>query len=180
MSIFDEAQQLEHLTVIGKSLIKYAMSLEPGIVFERQNDWWLANYERNFVGFQFHWTNSVSITLSLYGTPEEQFQQDILPVKKGKFNYSRCRLTDENQLMPATVSIWRAHQLFYELRSNETGTLLLLDEADVDRDNWLRPRPGLNDTKGNDNITVTETTAWYDEVRAFIKKNKIIDSSILT
>jgi len=40
MSIFNEVQQLEHLTVIGKSLIKYAMSIEPGIVFERKADWW--------------------------------------------------------------------------------------------------------------------------------------------
>ena len=65
MSIFNEVQQLEHLTVIGKSLIKYAMSIEPGIVFKRKVDWWLPDDEQNFVGFQFQWTNALSITISL-------------------------------------------------------------------------------------------------------------------
>ena len=33
MSIFNEVQQLEELAVIGKALIKYAISIEPGLVF---------------------------------------------------------------------------------------------------------------------------------------------------
>lgn len=177
MSIFDEAQQLEHLTVIAKSLIKYSMSLEPGIVFERHRNWWLSNPEKNFVGFQFHWSNEVSITLSLYGAPEEQFRQNDLAVKRAKFDYSICRITEEFQLMPATVCIWRAHQLFHQKRSRESGALLLLDENEASRDDWLRPRPGFPSYDTGE-ITVTETTEWYDEVKDFMKRNKILDSSI--
>ena len=86
MSIFDEVQQMEHLTVIGKSLIKYAMSIEPGLVFERNAVGWIPNDERNFVGFRFQWTDSLSITLSLYGSPKEHLVQDDLDIKKGKCN----------------------------------------------------------------------------------------------
>ena len=129
MSIFNEVQQLEELTVIGKALVKYAVSIEPGLVFKRQGSWWIPPVERNFVGFQFQWTDGLSIRLSLYGSPDEQFQQDDLIVRKSRFNYSKCRLTDENQLMAATVCIWRAHQLFYRERSVENGALVLIDEA---------------------------------------------------
>ena len=129
MSIFNEVQQLEELTVIGKALVKYAISIEPGLVFERQDNWWIPPVERNFVGFQFQWSDTLSIRLSLYGSPDEQFQQDDLVVRKSRFNYSKCRLTDENQLMAATVCIWRAHQLFHRERSIETGGLVLVDEA---------------------------------------------------
>ena len=129
MSIFNEVQQLEELAVIGKALVKYAISIEPGLVFERQDSWWIPPVERNFVGFQFQWSDTLSIRLSLYGPPEEQFQQDDLIVRKSRFNYSKCRLTDENQLMAATVCIWRAHQLFHRERSIETGGLVLVDQA---------------------------------------------------
>lgn len=129
MSIFSEVQQLEELTVIGKALVKYAISIEPGLVFERQDSWWIPPVEKNFVGFQFQWSDTLGIRLSLYGSPDEQFQQDDLIVRKSRFNYSKCRLTDENQLMAATVCIWRAHQLFHRERSIETGGLVLIDEA---------------------------------------------------
>ena len=178
MSIFDEAQQVEHLAVIAKSLIKYSMSLEPGLAFERHSNWWLAGSDKNFVGFQFHWTNVVSITLSLYGPPDEQFKQDDLGIKQARFDYSICRITEEYQLMAATVCIWRAHQLFHAPREKVAGTLELVDAADANRDNWLRPRPGLPNYDDNSEITVSETTEWYDEVKAFMRRNKIIDSSI--
>ncbi len=177
MSIFNEAQQLEHLAVIGKSLIRYTMSLEPGIVFERHRDWWLSTPDKNFVGFQFHWFNTVSITLNLFGNPEEQFKQTDLPIKSTKFNRSVCHLTEESQLMAATVSIWRSHQLFRGAREGDHGALLLQDESESSRDEWLRPRPGLPG-QDRESVTVSETTEWYDEVKAFMKKNKIIDSSI--
>jgi hypothetical protein len=137
MSIINEAQQLEELAVIGKALIRYATSLEPGIVFERQDGWWLPEIDKNFIGFQFHWTNMLSITLSLYGSPDEQFSQSDLILKKGRFNYSRCRVTDENQLMAACVCIWRAHQLFHRERWEENGPLLLIDEANNGHSDWL-------------------------------------------
>jgi hypothetical protein len=177
MSIFNEAQQLEHLTVIAKSLIRYTMSLEPGIVFERHQNWWLTTPDRNFVGFQFHWSSRVSITLNLYGSPEEQFKQDDLPILGTKFSRSICHVTEEYQLMAASVSIWRAHQLFHGANEQSPGGLILLNESESNYDDWLRPRPGLpNNDKGS--ISVSETTQWYDEVKAFMKKNKIIDSSI--
>ncbi|MDH3538079.1 MAG: hypothetical protein OER87_20220, partial [Gammaproteobacteria bacterium] len=109
MSIFNEVQQLEELAVIGKALIKYASRIEPGLVFERQGGWWLPAIEKNFVGFQFRWSDALSITLSLYGTPEEQFKQDDLIIRKAKFNYCKCIVTDASQLMAASVCIWRAH-----------------------------------------------------------------------
>ncbi len=141
MSIFNEVQQLEELTVIGKALIKYAISIEPGLVFERHDGWWLPPIEKNFIGFQFQWSDMVSISMSLYGSPDEQFKQNDLTIKKGKFNYSKCRLTDENQLMAATVCTWRAHQLFHKERHVETGGLFLLDEAQAEHTDWLRSSP---------------------------------------
>ena len=132
MSIFNEVQQLEELAVIGKALIKYAISIEPGLVFERQDGWWLPSIERNFIGFRFHWSDMVSITLSLYGSPDEQFKQDDLIIKQGKFNYSKTLLTDECQLMAATVCTWRAHQLFHKERHIETGGLILIDEVEAE------------------------------------------------
>ncbi|MGD2172035.1 MAG: hypothetical protein PVI79_00525 [Gammaproteobacteria bacterium] len=179
MSIFNEVQQLEELAAIGKALVKYANSIEPGLVFERQGGWWLPPIEKNFVGFQFQWTEMLSITLSLYGSPEEQFRQDDLIIKKGKFNYSKCRITDENQLMPASVCIWRAHKLFHQERHIESGALLLVDEKENERSDWLRPRPTEEQLEGSQASLQSETGRWYDEVRAFMKKNKIIDSSII-
>ncbi len=177
MSIFNEAQQLEHLTVMAKSLVRYSMSLEPGISFERQDDWWLPNNETNFVGFQFHWSTQVSITLSLYGSPQEQLKHSSVNLRKSKFNCSALHITSEDQLMAATVGIWRAFQLFNSQRNQKNGALLLLDEAEADRDCWLRPRPGFTLPDQTD-VSVTETTEWYDEVKNFMKQNKIIDSSI--
>ncbi len=179
MSIFNEAQQLEELSVIAKALIKYAVSLEPGLYFERQDGWWLPVIEKNFVGFQFKWSDNLSITLSLYGSPEEQFRQKDLVVKKSKFNYSKCRIIDENQLMAATVCIWRAHQLFHRERGIETGGLMLVDEAETEHTDWLRPRPGEPSRNGFERNSSSETREWYNEVRDFMKKNKIIDSSII-
>lgn len=179
MSIFNEVQQLEELTVIGKALIKYAISIEPGLVFERQGGWWLPTIEKNFVGFQFQWTDMLSITLSLYGSPEEQFKQKDLIIKKGKFNYSKCRVTDENQLMAASVCIWRANQLFHRERPIESGALLMVDEAETGHVDWLRPRPRETSINGCEHPSMTETSKWYKEVRDFMKKNKIIDSSII-
>ena len=177
MSIFNEAQQLEHLTVIAKSLIRYTMSLEPGIVFERHRNWWLTTPDRNFIGFQFHWFNTVSITLNLFGTPEEQFRQEDLPIVSTRFDRSICHLTEEHQLMAATVCIWRSHQLFHGTREEPKGALLLQDETETSKEDWLRPRPGMPGHKQG-SVSVSETTEWYDEVKAFMKKNKIIDSSI--
>ena len=133
MSIFNEAQQLEELAVIGKALIKYAISIEPGLTFERQDGWWLPSIEKNFIGFRFHWSDMVSITLSLYGSPDEQFKQEDLIIKKGKYNYSKTLLTQENQLMAATVCAWRAHQLFHKERHIETGGLRLVDELETEQ-----------------------------------------------
>lgn len=133
MSIFNEAQQLEELAVIGKALIKYAISIEPGLVFERHDGWWLPSIDRNFIGFRFHWSDMVSITLSLYGSPDEQFKHDDLIINKGKFNYSKTLLTEESQLMAATVCAWRAHQLFYKERHIETGGLRLVDEVEAEQ-----------------------------------------------
>ena len=179
MSIFNEVQQLEHLTVIGKSLIKYATSIEPGIVFKRKVDWWLPDDEQNFVGFQFQWTNTLSITLSLYGMPYEQFKQDDLVIKKGKFNNSECRITDEHQLMAASVCIWRAHQLFHQGSGRNAGALLLADEVKTVNKNWLRPRPDEVTSMDCGNPYLRDTSNWYSEVRDFMKKNKIIDSSLI-
>ena len=179
MSIFNEVQQLEHLTVIGKSLIKYAMSIEPGIVFKRDVDWWLPDGEQNFVGFQFQWTTSLSITISLYGMPHEQFKQDDLVIRKGKFNNSECRITDANQLMAASVCIWRAHQLFHQGSGRNAGALLLADEVKTVNKNWLRPRPDDVVDMDCGNPYLKDTSNWYSEVRDFMKKNKIIDSSLI-
>jgi hypothetical protein len=179
MSILNEVQQLEHLTVIGKSLIKYAMSIEPGIVFERKADWWMPQGDEQFVGFQFQWTDALSITISLYGMPQEQFKQDDLIIKKGKSNYSECRVTDENQLMAASVCIWRAHQLFHQGSGRNNGALLLADEVKTVNKNWLRPRPDEVTTMDCGNPYLMDTRNWYSEVRDFMKKNKIIDSSLI-
>jgi hypothetical protein len=179
MSIFDEVQQLEHLTVIGKSLIKYAMSIEPGIVFERKIDWWIPHGDQDFVGFQFQWTNALSITINLHGMPQEQFKQDDLVIKKGRFNNSECRVTDENQLMAASVCIWRAHQLFHQGSARNSGALFLADEVKTVNKNWLRPRPDEVATMDCGNPYLIETSKWYSEVRDFMRKNKIIDSSLI-
>ena len=165
MSIFNEVQQLEELTVIGKALIKYAISIEPGLVFERHDGWWMPPMEKNFIGFQFQWTDMVSITLSLYGSPAEQFKQNDLTIRKGKFNYSKCRLTDEHQLMAATVCTWRAHQLFHTERHIETGGLLLLDEAQAEYSGWVRSPSQA--AKSN-----TRDYAWVSELRGSFSKSE--------
>lgn len=179
MSILNEVQQLEHLTVIGKALIKYAMSIEPGIVFERKSEWWRPPGDQDFVGFQFQWSNALSITISLYGTPQEQFKQDDLVINKGRFNNSECRVTDENQLMAASVCIWRAHQLFHRGSARNNCALLIADEVKTVNTNWLRPRPDEVTNMNPGNPYLLETSKWYGEVRDFMKKNKIIDSSII-
>ncbi len=179
MSILDEAQQLEELAVIAKSLIKYASSLEPGVVFERQRDWWLATPEHNFVGFRFRWSGQVSVDLSLCGEPDEQFRRGELVVRPARFGYSRCTLTHADQLMAASVCIWRAHRLFHMDRSNEVGALLLADEHEVGREGWLRPRPQPVDPDDNYTVTRAETTAWYRDVKEFMKANRLIDPSVL-
>ena len=179
MSIFNEVQQLEHLAVIGKSLIKYATSIEPGIVFERKADWWIPQGDLDFVGFQFQWTDALSITISLFGMPQEQFKQDDLVIKKGMCNNSECRITDENQLMAASVCIWRAHQLFHKGSGRNNGALLLSDEVKTVNRNWLRPRPDEITTMNCSNPYLADTSNWYGEVRDFMKKNKIIDSSLI-
>ena len=179
MKIYNEAQQLEELAVIAKALIRYSASIEPGLVFERQGGWWLPPIEKNFVGFQFQWSDTLSIMISLYGTPAEQFRHDELVVKKGKFNYSKCRITEESQLMPATVCIWRAHQLFHQERHVESGALLLADEQEISHEDWLRPRPQVSKLDDQQQPTAEETRQWYGEVRDFMKKNQIIDSSII-
>jgi hypothetical protein len=179
MSIFDEVQQLEHLAVIGKSLIKYAMSIEPGVVFARKADWWMPHGDQDFVGFQFQWTNALSITISLYGMPQEQFQQDDLMIKQGLFNNSECRVIDENQLMAASVCIWRAHQLFNQGSARKSSALLLTDEVKPVNKNWLRPRPDEVTTMDYGNPYLRDTSKWYSEVRDFMRKNKIIDSSLI-
>ena len=180
MSIFDEAQQLEHLAVIGKSLVKYAMSLEPGMVFDRKSGGWLPKNGSSFVGFQFQWSNNVSIILTLHGLPEEQFVQNDLALKKGGYNSSRCRITKVSQLMAASVCIWRAHTLYNQERSQESGKLMLIDETESDVSDWLRPRP--DDATDDDPSlpNVAETREWYSEVKNFMKKNKLIDSSIVS
>ena len=179
MRIFNEVQQLEELTVIGKAMIKYAMSLEPGLVFERQDGWWLPAIEKNFIGFQFHWSDTLSITLNLYGSPEEQFQQNDLILKQGRFNFSRCQLTEESQLMAATVCIWRAHQLFHRERHIETGSLRLLEDEHNEFEGWLRPRPQQVTAKEGCNPYSNETIRWYDEVREFMQRNRVFGSSII-
>lgn len=175
MSILDEAQQLEEMTVIAKSLVKYAISLEPGIVFERQRGWWLATPEHNFVGFRFRWSGQVSIDLSLRGEPDEQFRQSGLVVRPARFGYSRCNVTSEDQLMAASVCIWRAHQLFHMERSREVGALLLADEHEVGREGWLRPRPEAAHPDEVVTVTRAEITAWYRDVREFMKANQLMD-----
>ncbi len=179
MSILDEAQQLEELTVIAKSLIRYAVSLEPGIVFERHRGWWLATPEHNFVGFRFRWSGQVSIDLSLRGEPDEQFRQTGLIVRPARFGYSRCTVGGEDQLMAASVCIWRAHQLFHMDRSREVGALLLADEHEIARDGWLRPRPDAANPGDNYTVTRAETTAWYRDVKEFMKANRLMDPSVL-
>ncbi len=179
MSIFDEAQQLEEMAVIAKSLVKYAISLEPGTVFERHRGWWLATPEHNFVGFRFRWSEQISIDLSLRGEPDEQFRQDGLIVRPSRFGYSRCNVTAEDQLMLASVCIWRAHHLFHMDRSREVGALLFADEHQVAREGWLRPRPNATDPDGNYTVTRAETTAWYRDVKEFMKANRLMDPSVV-
>lgn len=179
MRIFNEVQQLEELTVIGKALVKYALSLEPGLVFARQDGWWLPPFEKNFVGFRFQWTDTLSITLSLYGSPEEQFQQDDLLVRKSRFNYSKCRLTEENQLMAATVCVWRAHQLFHRERPVETGGLVLIDEAQTGLRQQPKPRSDKSRFNDQKHHHLAETADWTDEIRDSRKKERILDSSII-
>ena len=180
MSIFDEAQQIEHLAVIGKSLVKYSMSLEPGLVFERRSGGWLPKSDSNFVGFQFQWTNTVSIILNLHGLPEEQFVQNDLQLKKGGYNSCRCRITKVSQLMAASVCIWRAHTLFNQERNQESGKLMLIDETDTNISDWLRPRPDEASDDDPSLPNVAGTREWYSEVKNFMNKNRLIDSSIMS
>lgn len=181
MSIFDEAQQLEELAVIAKSLVKYSISLQPGLYFERSSGWWVPPVNLNFVGFKFCWTDVLSITINVYGNPEEQFQHDDFSVRKSKFNYSKCQVFDENQLMAASVCIWRAHQLFHRPREIESSVLTLTDEGETAARDWLRPRPLQNSQPGSNVMPwPDQTSLWYDEVREFMKINKINDYPVVS
>lgn len=183
MSIFDEVQQLEHLAVIGKSLIKYAISLEPGIVFERRSTWWVPNDERDFVSFQFHWSTNLSVTMQLYGSPQEQFMQDDLLFSKGRQHNCVCRVTGASQLMAATVAIWRAHQLFERGSLRQNSSLYLMDELETINTGprkWLRPRPDQSQLSQQVNPHLGDTREWYDEVRDFMRRNRINESTLPT
>jgi hypothetical protein len=81
--------------------------------------------------------------------------------------------------MAASVCIWRAHQLFHQGSGRNAGALLLADEIKTVNRNWLRPRPEeVMDMEGA-NPYLKGTSDWYSEVRDFMKKNKIIDSSLI-
>ncbi len=181
MSIFNEVQQMEHLTVIGKALINYAISIEPGLVFERNSVGWVPNDERNFVGFRFQWTDSLCITLSLFGLPDEHFVQEDLDIKKGKCANSLCRITDNGQLMAASVSIWRAHQLFLQGSNRDRRALLLIDElkpVPPAHGHWQQSQPevAVNNVPGE---VVTEAGPdWFEEVNGLMRAHKVTDPSL--
>ena len=167
------------MAVIGKALINYAISIEPGLVFERNSVGWVPNDERNFVGFRFQWTNSLSITLSLFGLPDEHFVQDDLDIKKGKCKNSLCRITDNGQLMAASVSIWRAHQLFIQGSNRERRALLLVDELKPglgDHGKWLPATTAEGNAIEQLNQMRQSAPDWYDEVREMIGVSKINES----
>jgi len=77
------------------------------------------------------------------------------------------------------VSIWRAHQLFHQGSGRNVGALLLADEVKTVNKNWLRPRPDEVANMDYSNPYLKSTSDWYSEVRDFMKKNKIIDSSLI-
>ena len=54
---------------------------------------------------------------------------------------------------------------------------MLEDGIETNREEWLSPCPSVP-AQSDAKVGVPETTKWYDEVKAFTKKNKIIDSSI--
>ena len=181
MSIFNEVQQMEHLTVIGKALINYAISIEPGLVFERNSVGWVPNDERNFVGFRFQWTDSLCITLSLFGLPDEHFVQDDLDIKKGKCANSLCRITDSGQLMAASVSIWRAHQLFLQGSNRDRRALLLINElkpAPPAHGQWMSASATTAANGGPDDRVSPAETDWFEEVNGLMRPHKLTDSSL--
>ena len=182
MSIFNEVQQMEHLTVLGKSLIHYASSIEPGLVFERNSVGWVPADERNFVGFRFQWSDSLSITLSLYGDPEEHFVQDDLDIKRGKCNNSLARITEHRQLMAATVSIWRAHQLFHQGSNRESRALLLIEELGLPARASARPnlpRAAMPDPVRADFRNPAQLEEWLSETAPGIGRGKPVDAPTL-
>ncbi len=180
MSIFNEVQQMEHLTVLGKSLINYAISIEPGLVFERNSVGWIPKDERNFVGFRFQWTDSLSITLSLFGSPEEHFVQDELDIKKGKCNNSLARITEHRQLMAATVSIWRAHQLFHLGSNRDPRALLLIEELGQSAPrlgNRGKARANQPAAVRSDVRSSAQVEEWLDETASNLGREKPVGTT---
>lgn len=170
MSIYDELRSLEHLSSIGSALVRYAISLEPGLEFQQHDGRWVPSNSKNFVTFEFHWKRTLNIRISLRGYPEEHCHRSELEIKAGMSGYSECVINSEKQLMPASIAIWRAHQLFVRGRDRERNKLSLVEGVDTSTEGWLPPRP-KDPGFWCGTPFLMEVTEWYSKVEEYAKNN---------
>lgn len=82
--------------------------------------------------------------------------------------------------MPASVSIWRAHQLFKRgkhpiLGDRKKSPLVLTDSRSEISENWLRPRPIPPGWMDCGTPYMMDLSDWLDEVKQFALKNGLRD-----
>jgi len=182
VNIYDEIRNLENLSSIASALVKYAVSLEPRIEFELKNKRWVPSNSKNFVTFEFHWKRTLNIRISLRGYPEEHCHLQELEIKGGMTGYSECTVNSEKHLMPATIAIWRAHQLFIKGSKRERKKLTLTDGIDLPNTNstdlstmgWLRPRPKNPVSMWCGTPYINDLEHWSREITEFSSKNDLI------
>ena len=173
MSIYEEIRNMNHLTPIGIALVKYATSLESGLEFKNRHGRWVPIGTKNFVTFEFHWKTTLSIRISLRGNPQEHLHHDDLKIKAGMAGYSECTVTTDRHLMPASIAIWRAHQLYNRGRNRSKKELYLVENKNNKWDSWLPPKP--QDPEfwcGTPHLS--ELSDWYKKVEEFASNNGLV------
>ena len=87
--------------------------------------------------------------------------------------YSECVITLEKQLMPATIAIWRAHQLFTRGQDRIRTNLSLTEDSRSKNEGWLPPKPkdpGL----WCGTPYLEDLSGWYQKVKKFADENDLI------
>ena len=83
--------------------------------------------------------------------------------------------------MAASVSIWRAHQLFLQGSNRDRRALLLIDElkpALPAHGQWMPSAATIAANSEHDDGLTPAGTDWFEEVNGLMRSHKVTDSSL--